>query len=51
MLWEYAHHDKPLSDAALESCVMPEFYDRHVTPNIDPLYAEMTMRAMSIGVP
>ena len=53
MLWEYAHHDKPLyvEDAALDSCGMPEFYDNHVIPNIDPLYAEMTMRAMSLCVP
>ena len=54
MLWEYAHHDKPLvfkeGDGDSDP-TMPLFYETHVTPHVDPMYAEMTMRAMSCFVP
>jgi glycine/D-amino acid oxidase-like deaminating enzyme len=30
---------------------MPEFYDEHVTRKIDPMYSEMTLRALSSFVP
>jgi glycine/D-amino acid oxidase-like deaminating enzyme len=57
MLWEYGHHDKPLSktlnsvNSAMPPCTMPFFYDNHVINHVDELYAEMTMRAMSVHVP
>jgi glycine/D-amino acid oxidase-like deaminating enzyme len=54
MLWEYAHHDQPLDLTQYDvqpTCRMPTFYDEHVIPNIDPMYAEMTMRAMSLFLP
>lgn len=51
MLWEYAHHDKPMVMNSNIKSVMPTFYDEYVTPNVDPLYAEMTMRAMSKHIP
>jgi glycine/D-amino acid oxidase-like deaminating enzyme len=51
MLWEYAHHDKALATRSSPSCAMPDFYDTHVVPHVDPMYVEMTMRAMSTCVP
>ena len=32
-------------------CIMPTFYDEHVITKIDPLYSEMTLRALSLFIP